>query len=224
MSNYHKLHLFVRCSQHQFAFSPDVQLRLIEQDVDVPGGTRLMESDTTLPGDKLHDPVETPAGKRESAPIFNVTLIPVNGATNNPISSNHHQTHQCSFEYSGSSDLLRYQVSGSRADFEDTRSGHVGVPKRLHGQDWSCPLGGSPQKPCYRNADLCDWCGRRWTAYSNPNKLGTRHGALPIFFVRAARFSLIFASDRSWIRGERSWRNATMFLKKSRLSVLRTST
>lgn len=24
-----------------------------------------MESDTTLPGDKLHDPVETPAGKRE---------------------------------------------------------------------------------------------------------------------------------------------------------------
>lgn len=24
-----------------------------------------MESDTTVPGDKLHDPVETPAGKRE---------------------------------------------------------------------------------------------------------------------------------------------------------------
>jgi len=44
VSNYHKIHLF---------------------DVNVLGGTRLMESDTTLPGDKLNDPVETPAGKRE---------------------------------------------------------------------------------------------------------------------------------------------------------------
>ncbi|KAF9654167.1 putative NIT2-nitrilase [Thelephora ganbajun] len=42
VSNYHKIHLF---------------------DVDIPGGTRLMESGTTVPGDKLHDPVETPAGK-----------------------------------------------------------------------------------------------------------------------------------------------------------------
>lgn len=50
------------------------------QDVDIPGGTRLMESDTTLPGDKLHDPIETPAGKRESTPVFSTILEPVNGA------------------------------------------------------------------------------------------------------------------------------------------------
>jgi hypothetical protein len=78
------------------------------KDVDVPGGTRLMESDTMLPGEKLHDPVETPAGKRESTPVFSVTSIPVNGAKSHRPSSNHRETHQHAFEYSGSSDLLRY--------------------------------------------------------------------------------------------------------------------
>lgn len=34
-----------------------------------------MESDTTVPGDKLHDPVETPAGKRESIPV---SVLPLN--------------------------------------------------------------------------------------------------------------------------------------------------
>jgi hypothetical protein len=33
-----------------------------------------MESDTTVPGDKLHDPVETPAGKREQ-PQFSEFLV-----------------------------------------------------------------------------------------------------------------------------------------------------
>ena len=32
----------------------------------MPGGPKFMESNATVPGDKLHDPVETPAGKRES--------------------------------------------------------------------------------------------------------------------------------------------------------------
>jgi len=36
-----------------------------------------MESDTTVPGDKLHEPVETPAGKRESTPILSVAIITV---------------------------------------------------------------------------------------------------------------------------------------------------
>jgi len=33
-----------------------------------------MESDTTVPGDKLHDPVETPAGKRESTHFISTTV------------------------------------------------------------------------------------------------------------------------------------------------------
>ena len=36
-----------------------------------------MESDTTVPGDKLHDPVETPAGKREPTPVLSVAVITV---------------------------------------------------------------------------------------------------------------------------------------------------
>jgi len=47
------------------------------QDVDIPGGTRLMESDTTVPGDKLNDPVETPAGKRESTPFLDTAVMTV---------------------------------------------------------------------------------------------------------------------------------------------------
>lgn len=43
-----------------------------------------MESDTTMPGDRLHDPIETPAGKRESTPVFSAAIMPVNGAINNP--------------------------------------------------------------------------------------------------------------------------------------------
>jgi len=31
-----------------------------------------MESDTTVPGDKVHDPVETPAGKRKSTLVLRV--------------------------------------------------------------------------------------------------------------------------------------------------------
>ena len=38
-----------------------------------------MESDTTVPGNKLHDPVETPAGKRESASVLSVAVINVTG-------------------------------------------------------------------------------------------------------------------------------------------------
>ena len=34
-----------------------------------------MESDVTVPGNKLHDPVETPAGKREPTPVFSVAVI-----------------------------------------------------------------------------------------------------------------------------------------------------
>ena len=34
-----------------------------------------MESDTTVPGDKLNDPVETPAGKRESTSVFSIAVI-----------------------------------------------------------------------------------------------------------------------------------------------------
>ena len=36
-----------------------------------------MESDTTVPGDKLHDPIETPAGKREPTPVLSVAIITV---------------------------------------------------------------------------------------------------------------------------------------------------
>ena len=43
-----------------------------------------MESDTTMPGDRLHDPIETPAGKRESTPVFSAAIMPVNGAINDP--------------------------------------------------------------------------------------------------------------------------------------------
>lgn len=72
------------------------------------GGGRLMESDTTLPGEKLCDPIETPAGKREFTPVFSVTSIPVNGATSRRQSPNYLQTHKWVFKYSGSPDLLRY--------------------------------------------------------------------------------------------------------------------
>jgi hypothetical protein len=86
-----------------------------------------MESDTTVPGDKLHDPVETPAGKRESTPVLRVCQYTCNGAISNPPLSHWKRTCAYSF-HSRSSDLLRYQVSGSRTDFEDTRSRYVGVP------------------------------------------------------------------------------------------------
>ena len=33
-----------------------------------------MESDTTVPGDKLHDPIETPAGKGESTRFSSVSV------------------------------------------------------------------------------------------------------------------------------------------------------
>ena len=50
---------------------------MTDQDVEVPGGLRYMESDTTVPGEKLHDPVETPAGKRESTPVISIAIITV---------------------------------------------------------------------------------------------------------------------------------------------------
>lgn len=43
-----------------------------------------MESDTTIPGDKLHEPIKTPAGNRESTSVFTVAVIPVNGIISNP--------------------------------------------------------------------------------------------------------------------------------------------
>lgn len=43
-----------------------------------------MESDTTMPGDGLHDPVETPAGRRECTPVFSVPIILENGAMSDP--------------------------------------------------------------------------------------------------------------------------------------------
>jgi hypothetical protein len=36
--------------------------------VDIKGGPRLLESETTLAGEKLIDPIETPTGKRQSLP------------------------------------------------------------------------------------------------------------------------------------------------------------
>ena len=50
---------------------------MTDQDVEITGEPRYMESDTTVPGDKLHDPVETPAGKRKSTPVINVAIITV---------------------------------------------------------------------------------------------------------------------------------------------------
>lgn len=44
-----------------------------------------MESDTTVPGDGLRDPVETPAGNGEPAPVFSVTVVTVNEAISNPV-------------------------------------------------------------------------------------------------------------------------------------------
>jgi len=42
VSNYHKIHLF---------------------DVDIKDGPRILESESTIPGNRLLDPIETPAGK-----------------------------------------------------------------------------------------------------------------------------------------------------------------
>jgi hypothetical protein len=38
---------------------------VFHQDVDIKGGPRLLESDTTVAGNTLLDPIETPAGKRQ---------------------------------------------------------------------------------------------------------------------------------------------------------------
>ena len=196
-----------------------------------------MESDTTVPGDKLHDPVETPAGRRESVrfSVFPLSLYN-NVLTNPPLS---HYAHLCVFVHSRPSDLLRYQVSGGCPGFENTRGRHVGVSERLHGQDWSSPLGDSPSKPRDRNADLCDRRCSCWTAHANPNNLGTRYGMLALLLLSTpfgsavnfvvvapllSSFSLMSVSDRSWIRGEQSWRSATTFLMRNQPSVLRTST
>jgi len=70
VSNYHKIHLFVRHVRPKLSCRECLGLH-DPQDVDIPG-TRIMESDTTVPGDKIHDPVETPAGKGESTQFFSV--------------------------------------------------------------------------------------------------------------------------------------------------------